>query len=477
MSDGFSRPSWVETRQYQTDALQSWVEAGGQGIFNMATGTGKTVTSLLTASAIADQLDGNLALIVAVPYQHLVDQWTSDLEDFNANPIRAYKSRARWQERLEREFMEFNLEARRSLVVVTTHDTFASDGFQQSLERLGRAEKMLIADEVHHLGAGNKLGSLPDSVSLRLGLSATPERWYDEAGTDDLFEYFGEGVVYEYSLEEAIQNGALCEYYYVPHVIELTADEADRYEALSRKIANLASKMKGDLGDADLQSNNSLKFALFERARLIGTAKNKLVRLAEIIKEQSSVEHALVYCGDGSVEDDVTGETERHVDATVELLGDDMGLRVNRFTARESQDEREKLLESFESGNLQALVAIRCLDEGVDVPATETAYVLSSSSNPRQFVQRRGRILRKHENKKFAVIHDFLVEPPSRLRPSMLDTNQFKTEQGLIAKELRRVGLFADSARNHPDADVSGVPSGSSGRLTELKNQYNLRDI
>ena len=477
MTVGFHRPDWVEEREYQTKAVESWVNAGGQGIFNMATGTGKTVTSLLTATTVAEELDGNLALIVAVPYQHLVDQWTDDLEDFNASPIRAYESRAKWQERLEREFMEFNMGVRESLVVVTTHATFASEAFQQALERLRRTEKMLIADEVHHLGAADKRKSLPDSISLRLGLSATPKRWYDEAGTDILFSYFGDGVVYEYSLAEAIDNGALCEYYYIPHVIEFTSEEAETYEALSAKIANLASELGDDLGDADLQSNSSLKFALFKRARLVGTAENKLSKLEEVMKQQRSVDHTLVYCGDGSVEDEVTGETKRHVDMTVELLRDNLELRVNRFTARESQSEREHLLDSFENGDLQALVAIRCLDEGVDVPATQTAFVLSSSSNPRQFVQRRGRILRQHKNKQYAVIHDFLVAPPTRVRPSSLDTSQFQTERSLIRKELERVQLFADSARNHPDADVAAVPTGNSGSLGHLKEQYNLREM
>ncbi|SIS16219.1 Helicase conserved C-terminal domain-containing protein [Natronorubrum thiooxidans] len=335
---------------------------------------------------------------------------------------------------------------------------------------------MLIADEVHHLGAPQHLGSLPEAIDLRLGLSATPNRWYDDEGTEELFSYFGDGIVFEYSLSEAIENGALCEYYYIPHIIELTPEEAEKYEALSTTIARLASRMNKDLGDADLQGNTTLKHALFKRARLIGTAREKLYKLQDLIQYQNSLNHTLVYCGDGSVEDELTGDTKRHVDATVELLRDDIGLRVNRFTARESQNEREDLLNQFENGDLQALVAIRCLDEGVDVPATQTAYILASSSNPRQFIQRRGRILRQYPGKQYAVIHDFIVAPPNRVRPELLDDTQFKTERNMIQKELERVQLFADSARNHPDADVQGIPT-SSKSLKDLKKKYNLRQM
>lgn len=477
MSSGFNRPEWVEERPYQQQAIEAWLSAGGQGIYNMATGTGKTVTSLLTAAEVADSLGGELALIVAVPYQHLVDQWTADVQDFGDRPIRAYKSRANWQERLEREIMEFNMGVRSSLVVITTHATFASKPFQASLKRLHREETMLIADEVHHLGAPHHRDSLPTDIKLRLGLSATPERFYDDEGTEILFSYFVNGIIYEYSLKEAIANSALTEYYYIPHVIELTPEEAEQYEALSAKIARLAARQGGNLGDADLQGNTSLKHALFKRARLVGTARNKLLRLRELLEDRNEIIHTLVYCGDGSVENDITGETKRHVDATVELMRNDLNQKVNPFTARESQDEREELLKQFQSGELQALVAIRCLDEGVDVPATKTAYILASSSNPRQFVQRRGRILRQHEDKDHAVIHDFIVAPPARIHIGDSKNNkQFQTERSLVRKELERVNLFAEAARNHPDSDIPELPT-SSGSLTRIKEEYNLRQM
>lgn len=464
-------PNWVDSRPYQRDAIRSWAENGGRGIFNMATGTGKTVTALLAAAQAASTLD-ELVVVIAVPYQHLVDQWADDVRDFGVKPIRAYRSRRRWERPLQRQLSEFRSDARDVIVAIVTHTTFAGEPFQRSLSRTD-AKTMLIADEVHHLGAPHLREAFPEYVPLRLGLSATPERWYDEEGTETLFEYFG-GIVYEYGLEAAIDSGALCPYYYIPHVVQLTADETEEYLALSRTIGRLANSGSGDgdLADADLQQNTSLKHALFKRARIVGTAENKLARLTELVEARESVEHTLVYCGDGSVEDDMDGETRRHVDATVQRLAD-LDVDAHRFTARESQAEREQLLDSFERGELDALVAIRCLDEGVDIPATHTAYMLASSSNPRQFVQRRGRILRTYPGKDHAVIHDFIAIPGGGL--GSLESEAFNAERTLIEKELQRVSTFADAAMNHPDADVPGVPSGQ-GSLRELKRIYNLRD-
>lgn len=475
MAKEFQRPDWIEERPYQKEAVRSWAQAGGQGILNMATGTGKTITSLLAAAKARKTMDGRLALIIAVPYQHLVEQWAGDIRDFGTAPIMAFQSRKKWEEEFQRTILEFDNELRDSFVVVTTHKTFASEHFQTDLETIDSAEKMLIADEVHHLGAPHLRKGLPQSIPLRLGLSATPERWYDDEGTNVLFRYFGEGVVYEYSLQRAINSGSLCEYYYIPHVVELTADEEEEYLRLSKKIARLAGAMDDGLGDADLQDEPGLKQALFKRARLLGTAERKVDRLVQLLGKEGSVSHTLVYCGDGSVEDELKGKTKRHVDATVETLRRDLDIRARRFTARESQYERQDLLSGFKEGDIEALVAIRCLDEGVDVPSTRTAYILASSSNPRQFVQRRGRILRPDQNKPFAVIHDFVIAPPQRAFQDE-SADEFSAERSLIEKELSRVELFANSARNHPDADVEGIPT-SSRTLQSLKEEYNLRQL
>lgn len=461
-------PDWIEARSYQQDAIRSWLEAGGRGVLHMATGTGKTITALLAASHVARSLDGKFVLIVAVPYQHLVDQWSEDLTDFGTHPVLGYQSRRNWQPRLEREILEFNNGVRDVCVVVTTHRTLSMESARKTLSRTA-GQMMLIADEVHHLGANHTQNALMDEFSLRLGLSATPERWYDEEGTEKLNSYFG-GTVFDYGLEKAIESGALCEYYYIPHIVELQDDEMDEYMQLTGKIGRLFAQQNTG-GDFELDDNQSLQAALFRRARLIGTAREKLDLLVDLFERGSDPNHSLVYCSDGSV--GLDDEGERHIDATTERLRNECGLSVERFTAREDQAERERLLSAFEAGEIPVLTSIRCLDEGVDIPATRTAYLLASTSNPRQYVQRRGRILRQHEDKDFAVIHDFITVPDTTRHPALLSEDQYDAERTLIRKELERVTTFADSARNHPDADVDGVPT--TGRsLQEVKRRYDL---
>lgn len=465
---GLTVPEWVEPRQYQQKAIKQWLKANGRGILHMATGTGKTVTALLAAARVSRSFDGQLVLVVAVPYQHLVDQWTQELEAFGANPVLGYQSRKDWQPRLERELLEFNQGVREICTVVTTHRTLSMEEAQRTIKR-ATGPMMLVADEVHHLGATHTQKALLEEFNLRLGLSATPERWYDEEGTEALSSYFDE-TVFQYGLAKAIERGSLCEYYYIPHIVELEGEEMDEYYRLSAKIAkHINTDEEGELA---LENSPVLQQTLFKRARLVGTAKQKLDLLMELFERQSVASHSLVYCSDGS-----TGinpdEGERHVDATTERLREEHDFSVQRFTARESQSEREELLTAFESGELEVLTSIRCLDEGVDIPATRTAYILASTSNPRQYVQRRGRILRNHPGKPFAVIHDFVTVPSLSGLPNSLSGNEYSAERRLIEQELERVSTFATAARNHPDADVNDVPT-TDGSLQELKRQYDL---
>jgi DNA phosphorothioation system restriction enzyme len=449
----------------------------GQGILNMATGTGKTITSLIATAELANLQDGHLAVIVAAPYQHLVDQWVEEIRNFGVEPIRAYQSRHSWTDDVTSTITEFKTHARDVLPIVTTHHTFATDHFQNVIERVDGSQALLIVDEVHHMGAPHLRESLTPRIRARLGLSATPERWYDEEGTNALESYFTNGIVFEYGLTEAIENGYLCEYYYVPHIVHLTDEETEDYLALSRAIGNLAAKASGDIGDADQQANEELKQLLFKRARLIGAAENKLHKLRSLIEQTGvdDIHHTLVYCGDGQVGQE-GDKTKRQLRAVTELLGRDLGIKLHQFTYEEDQETRERLLRDFEEETIDALVAIRCLDEGVDVPATRTAFILASSTNPRQFIQRRGRILRTHPGKRNAVIHDFIVAPPAAVRADAKEDSEFNMERSLIQKELKRVSMFAENAKNHPDAALSSIPT-SSESIAELKKDFNLLDI
>src|SRR2546423_189969 len=382
-------PGHLILRDYQIEAINAWFDHACRGILEMATGTGKTITAL-AASARLYEREGQLAVIISAPYQHLVDQWHEEAKSFGYHPVLAYQSKARWLEDLNNQIFDYNSGFRRFVSTITTHSTFITPEFQSCISRI-TGSSLLIADEAHHLGAEHSRQSYPDRVPFRMALSATPERWFDEEGTVTLRDYFGE-TVFAFPLEKAI-GVSLTPYYYHPHLVTLTGEELERYEELSTRIARLFSRK-------DEQGQQALKLLLIRRAELLNKAANKLKILSELVSAENPIDHTLFYCAPGQI------------DEVMRMLGWEKGLLVHRFTAEEGTAERQQLLADFVSGQLQALVAMKCLDEGVDVPSTRTAYILASSSNPREFIQRRGRILRKSEGKEFSVIHDLIAVPP-----------------------------------------------------------------
>ncbi len=448
-------PSNIELRDYQKKAIITWINtAKGRGLLEMATGTGKTVTAMAASVKLFEGL-GRLAVIIICPYQHLVTQWARECRLFGFTPILCYKSRGIWEEKLNAEIVNYNIGVTQAVSIITTNDSFVSDAFQNSIANI-KGPIMLIADEAHNLGAAKTYSRLPDYIPFRLGLSATPERWYDEEGTQALKDYFENGIIFRFGLKEAIAEGYLTPYYYYPHLVYLTDDENEEYWKISRAITKLtAFSGKLDLDD------ESLKLLLIKRSRLVSRAENKLVVLEEIMRDQAQSSHTIFYCGDAKT------DGERQIERVIQLLGKKLGMRVHPFTSEEKTDERSDLLNRFESGNLQGLVAIRCLDEGVDVPATQTAFIMSSSTNPREFVQRRGRILRRFPGKKHAFIHDFIVVPSGLDEISHLEPAVFNMERNLMKRELRRFREFAVLAVNGPVAKLS---------IMEIAEKYNLLD-
>lgn len=420
-------PEGVLLRDYQDEAINGWFSAGCRGFLEMATGTGKTITALAASVRLAAR-EGRLALVVAVPYQHLVDQWRTEAEAFGYRPILAYRSRNRWSAALQEQVVAFSGGNRPYLCVITTHDTFTSEPFQAAIGRL-TGPTLVIADEAHHLGAEQARRALPERPEFRLALSATPDRWFDQEGTAGLRKWFGE-TVFSFPLEKAI-GVSLTPYEYFPHLVRLSDNEMEQYQDLTRRIVRLGRT--NDEPDAE-----ALRRLLMRRAELLNKAVGKLGVLADLIDKQAEVRHTLVYCAPGQIED------------VTRLLGWDKALLVHTFTAHESTVERQRLLENFAGGKLHALTAMRCLDEGVDVPATRTAYLLASTSNPREFIQRRGRVLRTWPGKSKATIHDLIAVPPDSWIPD--DEVAFGFERGIVRRELQRFREFAAPALNKHEA-------------------------
>lgn len=450
----------IELRSYQNKAIDNWLAAGGRGILEMATGSGKTFTALGLAARLYAQ-DLLQATVIVVPYRHLVTQWIREARKFGLEPLACMQSRDSWLSRLQTCLYNLNRGEIPFASFITTNSTFHSTSFQAALRNFPH-RTLIVGDEAHNLGAQKLSQALPENIKMRLGLSATPERHSDPEGTAALFDYFGGIIEPRFTLQDALENGALVPYRYYPVPVELTPDEAEDYFELTEKIAKAWGP--GSDSNSEEGAKQNLKFLLIRRARLLASASNKLVALRGLV-QTDGLSHALIYCGDGTVESDMDAAILRQVEAVTRLLGTELGLKVSSYTAETELEERDSLRTGFASGMIQALVAIRCLDEGVDIPETRVAFILASSTNPRQFIQRRGRVLRPSPGKKRAEIFDMVVVPPASDRTR---GSKFTVERNMIAKELKRVLQFAALAENATSARNS---------LLKLRQEYHLLDL
>ena len=447
-------------REYQIAAFENWKSNTQKGLFAMATGTGKTITSLNCLLEIYKKTGCYKALIL-VPTITLVEQWEIECAKFNfGNVIKVCSKYSGWQTSLSNiRMLELsNPDNKQSYIIISTYASFIrSDNFIE-LNQLPKKKLLLIADEAHNMGSGRIVKRLNDIKYLRrIGLSATPERQFDEEGNIRLMDFFGcdSSYTFEYSMEEAIQKGALCKYYYYPHLVKLTDDEMAEYIELSHRIAKIINR-------EDEDSKEILKRLLLKRKQIIHKARNKKDVFRNILKEHldktGTLKYTLVYVPEGNKPDDYTADifdsydTIKDDEDTVHLINEytsivrDLNphIVVRQFTSESS--DRDAMLKDFANGSIDVLTSMKCLDEGVDVPRSELAIFCASTGNPRQFIQRRGRVLRTHKEKRFAVIHDLVVIPDNNFDPSCQEI-----EKNLVSNEIRRVRDFAILSENCND--------------------------
>ena len=321
------------------------------------------------------------------------------------------------------------------------------------MKYLGK-DTLLIVDEAHNFGSPNLRNKLYPNIEYRLALSATLDRHGDEEGTDCLKTYFGEKCI-QYDLKRAIKEEKLTPYYYYPVVVYLDEDEMEQYRDISYRVSKECHKDK----HGNLKITDKGKRFLLQRARIVAGAKSKLVELKKLMQNYKNDTHILVYCGATRVqtfeydESEHDEEGERQIVAVSKILGNELGMKVTHFTSNESAEEREVIKRRFASADpYQAIVAIKCLDEGVNIPSIKTAFILASTTNPKEYIQRRGRVLRLASNKPYAVIYDFvtLVRPLEEVNPYSTDYN---CERALAKRELARIKEFGEIALNSRDSD------------------------
>ncbi len=461
-------PDGISLYSYQEEAVDAWEANNFVGIFDMATGTGKTLTALGGVVRIFKKLDGEIAVIIVCPFQHLVEQWVEDIEACGINPIIGYSqsSQKNWKADLANSIRDqkLGIPNKKFFCFVTTNATFASSFVQNQLNKIvGNA--LIIADEAHNFGAQLLKTKLPVKFKYRLALSATLERHKDEEGTEFLYEYFGEKCI-EYTLERAISEKKLTEYYYHPILVTLTSDEIASYLEISARIAKcIITDKNGHKTLSELGKKLAIK-----RSRLIAGASNKLNAIREELEPYKEQSHILVYCGATSIlepDQDITPidiDDLRQIELVTNILGNELNMKVSQFTSKENMKERSILKEEFQKGEmLQVLIAIKCLDEGVNIPAIKIAFILASTTNPKEYIQRRGRVLRLAEGKKYSRIFDFITIPYGLNEVVSLTQNEITPFDTLIKNELSRGYEFARIALNSFSARKV---------LTDLENAY-----
>ena len=452
-------------RKYQIDAFEKW-RIGQQGMFAMATGTGKTLTALNCLLEIYNRKRYYKALIL-VPTITLVDQWEDECKKFHfGHIVKVCSKNKSWKSELDAIKLQedFNYsEKEPSYIIIATYASFARESIFKDLTQMGKStykKLLVIADEAHNMGSPRILNRLEGiKYKRRIGLSATPERQFDDLGNSKLRKFFGcegiEGYTFEFSMRNAIDEGYLCRYYYYPHLVRLTLDEMSEYMKISLQLAKFFNYDSESFPGSD----DIIMRLLLKRKRIIHKAKNKESIFKRILldwfSEKGSLNYTLVYVPEGSRPDNEeadlfdSSETVPDDDSSESLIDvyTDIVQSISPTTTVKkflsSTTRRNELLGAFASGEIEVLTSMKCLDEGVDVPRSELAIFCASTGNPRQFIQRRGRILRRHPDKKRAVIHDLVVVP----EVSSISEN-FKMERSLLASELKRVRDFALLSEN-----------------------------
>lgn len=446
-------------REYQKEATRAWYDNNCKGVFAMATGTGKTLTAL---NCLLEEYrrNNNYQAVIVVPTISLVDQWKQECSKFNFNNVIVVNSKEKWEDSIS-----FINTANRffdtSFIVIVTYASFYRKKFFSYLKRLSR-DVLFIADEAHNLGSSKvskKLNEIP--FSKRIGLSATPNRKYDSLGNIAISKFFEDSPPYCYNfpMDKAIDKGFLCKYAYYPKLVSLNDQELDEYIKISKRLIPFFDTKHGKYKDSP-----DVEKLLLQRKRIIHKAANKLPAFEQILKyefrKRNDLKYTLVYVPEGVEPNYDKLDTVQEDEEELRLINTysravssvDSSIMVKQFTG--GTKDRKDVLDKFEKGDIHVLTSMKCLDEGVDIPRSELAIFCSSTGNPRQFIQRRGRILRNHSDKTYATIYDLVVFPGINEGSST-----YNMEKSLFKSELDRVKDFSEMSLNSMDTYDSLKPA------------------
>ena len=438
--DNFPRlkiPGWLNwetgTYAHQKDAVAAW-EGGTEperGTISMATGAGKTLTALICATRSQDRIGGGAPFVVVVsaPSIPLIEQWKGEVAKFGVTA--ETPTLTSLPDRSLTNFVR-RLDSGGTHVMVVTNNMLCSPSFQSTLElKAPEGATLLIGDEAHRLGASGFIKNKPEFFQRRLALSATPERQYDPDGTEEIFEFFGPPV-YQFGLDRAI-GFCLTPYDYYVHAGTLDGDELGEFEELTRRLGRALGATSDDVNEDD-----TVLRLMIARRRIIENAESKVPLLHDVLVRRGprSLKDTLIYA---------SAKNPQQFDDIASMLTE-LDVRWAGVTQETtvSRSGLNRTLEAFRGGGYQVLLAKKVLDEGVDIPSIREAFIVASSTVEREWIQRRGRVLRLHPGKSVAVVHDFLALPPAGIVGVGDPTGLRK----IVGTELGRAYSFARHAQN-----------------------------
>ena len=370
---------WV----HQDMAVEKFIEKE-HGILAMATGTGKTVTAIKIINRLFDE--SKIRRVVITMYGNdLLDQWSKQIrESFKNKQIHYhYGSHKRMN-----DFIMHPYEA----ILLVSRD---SNNLTKLLNLLDKApgnykdDTLFIFDEVHGAGSQSFVENLTGKLSsykYRLGLSATPEREYDDVGNEFLLNEIGE-IIFEFNLEDAIKKGILCEFNYIPLPYELT--EAEKHKKKKIIAAFNAKKESGEPYDEK---------EMFTQLSLINkTAINKIEEFEVLIsKRPELLDKCIIFV-----------QTMEYGKQLQEVLIK----YTDKYHTYYADDEKINL-ENFAEGKINCLLTCKKVSEGIDISSVTNIFIFASDRSKLVTTQRIGRALRLDKNnpEKKANVIDFILE-------------------------------------------------------------------
>lgn len=435
---------------YQKEAVNKWKNNKYKLLFEMATGTGKTRTAIACINHFFENEKTGI-VIISCPQNTLSLQWKSEIEKIGLKVDRYIIADGthKWREELSKQLKLLSLGFSNHVIVYTTHITASSNDFISIIKsQLGQTPVCIVGDEAHGLGAYKTKKALLNNYFYRIGLSATPSRWFDDYGTKILNEFFGNSS-YQFTIAQALTTinpvtdmPFLADYEYHPVFVNLTDEELEKYKSLSKRISKMIAYNK----NSD-KYQSILERILFERAKI---EKNAILKYEALLKILSTnqIENTIIFTSDAQI------------DEVMRIL-QEKNIMAHRFTQKQGTtpekkynglSERQYLINMFKKGTYKVLVAIKCLDEGLDIPSANTAIIMASSTNPREYIQRIGRVIRQEKNKGRAYIYDFIIEPDFvRLKaPDLIEL-----EKHIFEKEIIRVKDMSINSINNVDVLIT----------------------